>query len=640
MVEWFGDLILVILAVVVMRGLLGIKRGRWITTLIAVLAANLAALFIIRSVYPDLSNISIGGLIAAWALLTVFAMLIAVLIELLSGLVGRRPSPGGLLHPIRRGRLWAKRVVRYGQVGKAFVRSGLLRPGRGQGEVAASRLGRSLRGAMEDAGGLFVKLGQALAQQPQLVTPAVAEELAKLQGEASPADPAAARAVITEDIGSVEDVFAEISSTPLGAASIAQTYLARLHDGREVVVKVQRPGVAEDVQTDLDILHRLGDRLDHRYTWARSAGLKEVIAGFDERTREELDFRIEGGNQIAARRALRDSDPVRIPDVIDGFTTARVLVEERAAGRSIGTHAIFEGWDSEGRQTLADALLSLTLRQMLSGEPFHADPHPGNVFLRPDGRLELIDFGAVGRLDPFERSGLVDLLRGMQTDDPTLMREGVLRIATASRRIDEEALDRELARLASRSVRPDGSLNPKLFEDILFVLRDFGLVLPRSTTSLFRTLATLIGTLQTIAPSYRVMEAAQRVGGEVVGEQITGMSLQQVLMTEAAKQAPILRRLPRELDSIARRLLRGDLRARVSLLSEPDDVRVARGMMNRLVMGVVGGALALSSAVLLSASSAPAPGGVRIVNLLGGIGLFFSVVLLLRLVVQIVRDRD
>ena len=406
-----------------------------------------------------------------------------------------------------------------------------------------------------------------------------------------------------------------------------------------MVVKVQRPGVAQSIDRDLDILERLADRLHRRTGWAKALGLRQLVAGFEERTREELDFRIEGTNMEAARRSLHDTDPVCIPDLLEGFTTSRVLVQGRAPGGSITSPGAFNGWDPDGREALADGLLALVLRQMLGGEQFHADPHPGNVFLRPDGRLELIDFGAVGRLDPYERAGLIDVLQALQTDDPSLMREGLLRIGTATGSVDEEALDRELARALSRGVRPDGTMNPGLFEDLLFVLRDFGILLPRSTLTLFRTLVTLLGTLEVISPGYPLVGAAQRVGTDLLGEQSAiPTTPAEFLKSAAMSNASAMRRLPQEVDAIARRLLHGDLRTRVSLLSEAEDVTVARGLVNRLVMGVVGSALALSGAVMLAADS-PTFNGVRLVNTLGGITLFFAVLVLARLLVQILRDR-
>jgi ubiquinone biosynthesis protein len=231
-------------------------------------------------------------------------------------------------------------------------------------------------------------------------------------------------------------------------------------------------------------------------------------------------------------------------------------------------------------------------------------------------------------------------LRGLQTEDPSLLREAALRIGTHTKRIDTEALDRELARLLSGAIRPDGTVNPDLFSDALFVFRDFGILLPRSTTTLFRTLVTLLGALEVIAPGYSIAEAARRLGGDVVAQQMAPQNLQEFMLRQAMDAGPALARLPREIDELAQTILHGELRAWVSLLSEPEDVRVARGMVNRVVTGLVGSALALSSSILLTAPSPPGPGGVGLLSLLGGIGLFFSVLLMLRLVVQILRERD
>jgi hypothetical protein len=196
-----------------------------------------------------------------------------------------------------------------------------------------------------------------MAQQPQLVSAAVANELAALQEAAAPADLQAARAVIAADIGPPEEIFAQFDEIPLGSASIAQTYAARLNDGRQVVVKVQRPGIADLVERDLDILRRLAGRFDRRTTWARAIGLKELVRGFAERTHEELDFRVEAYNEAYAARSVHDGDVV-VPPVIEGFSTRRVLVEERAPGQSVSSEDAFAGMDAERRRSLADALLS------------------------------------------------------------------------------------------------------------------------------------------------------------------------------------------------------------------------------------------------------------------------------------------
>ncbi len=639
MLGFIISLVILVLAVALVRRLLGIEHGRWSVILIAVLIAEAGAVWVIRITVAPIADLPPRAAFGALALVTVLTMFIVVLVELAAGPHPRR-RVRGIPHPIGGVRRLIGRTVRYAQVSAMAVRHGLLRPSGEDVEVRGSRLGRALSETFEDAGGLFVKLGQAMAAQPHLVTRSVAAELARLQDQATPSDPAASRAVIEREWGSPDEIVDELSVEPIAAASIAQTYVARLKGGTDVVVKVQRPGVRDSIEQDLDILARLTDRLDRRTTWARALGLKELVGGFSERTREELDFRIEARHTELFRQSLRDTDAVVLPQVIEDLSTSRVLVEERIQGQSVGAPDAFEGVSPEGRRALADGLLGLTIRQMLAGELFHADPHPGNVFLQPDGRLALIDFGAVGRLDRFERSGLIDMMRALQTEDPSLLREAALRIGTHTKRIDKEALDRELAHLLSRTMQPGGAVEPALFGDVLFVFRDFGIVLPRSTTTLFRTLVTLLGTLQVIAPGYDLAEGAKRLGGELVAEQVAPKNIEELVLQHAMNAGPVLSRLPRQLDEVSRALLRGELRTRVSLLSEPDDVRVLRTMVNRGVIAVVGSALALSSAVLLTADSTPGPGGVSLMEVLGGIGLFVSVLLLLRLIVQILREHD
>jgi ubiquinone biosynthesis protein len=631
----FVSLGVVILAALVIRRLLGVGRGQWTVTLGAVVAGEAAAVGTLQVVAGDVTALSWNWVPAGLGLVAGYSMLAFALIQMLVRL-GTRRRLTVLLHPIAGTRRLYGRYARYLQVIRIVIRKGLLRSaGDGPG-TRGSRLGRSLAATFDEAGGLFVKLGQAMSAQPQLVTASVASELARLQDQAAPADPAAVLAVIEEEIGAPAEIFADFSEDPVGAASIAQTHFARLKDGREVVVKVQRPGIREAVERDLDILDRLADRLDRQTAWARSLGLKELAAGFAEATREELDFRLEAASIVAARRALRESDPVTIPELMDEFTTDRVLVEERVDGRSIGTPGVLGQLDAGRRRVLADALLGLMVRQMVGGEQFHADPHPGNVFLRSDGRLALIDFGAVGRLNRFERAGLIDILRGLQAEDPALLRQAALRIGQTTGRVDAEALDRELARLLARAVDVRGRLDPAVFGETISVFRDFGILLPRSTTTLFRALMTLTGTLEVIAPGYDLTEGLKRGGGGAVAQQVLPKNLgefAQLAMNEAA----VLNRIPRDIDDVARSLLRGELRTRVSLLSEPEDVAVVRGMLNRVLTAAIGGALALTSAILLTVQ--PRAGqGVSLVEVVGGVGLSFAVLLLLRVVVQTVRE--
>jgi ubiquinone biosynthesis protein len=213
----------------------------------------------------------------------------------------------------------------------------------------------------------------------------------------------------------VAEVFASLDPEPIAAASIAQAYRGRLRGGEAVVVKVQRPGIAEAVDRDLLVLAELARVAETRTAWGADYRVTDLAAEFADRLREELDFRLEARNatEIAA---LTDGDRVHVPVVHSELSTARILVMEWLDGVSVRE---VERIDALGldRARLAETLLRSSLRQMLVDGRFHADPHPGNVLVLADGRLGLIDFGATGRLDPLQQASMREMLVAVQQRD-------------------------------------------------------------------------------------------------------------------------------------------------------------------------------------------------------------------------------
>ncbi|GDY54600.1 hypothetical protein SVIO_052230 [Streptomyces violaceusniger] len=356
------------------------------------------------------------------------------------------------------------RTRRYAHISSIVLRHGL-RPyllGRDGGRTGSREgkrhLARPLRLALEEAGPTFVKLGQMLSTRHDLLPPEYVSELSRLQYQV-PAEP---EAHILEQLrrelgGPVEEIFAEFDSTPLAAASIAQVHLARLHSGRKVAVKVQRPGIRTSVERDLDIICRMARMLEQRARWARALGVVALADGFAVSIQEEMDFRVEARNLATVRAAWERRAPdetIALPAVHDALSSERVLVLEWLPGLPISAGGEFGGENAERRDALARALLTNQLLQILVDGIFHADPHPGNILLLEDGRIGLIDFGSVGRLDSSLRASLTRFLLAVHNADPAAMCDALLEVLARPEEINEQELERALGRFMARHFAP------------------------------------------------------------------------------------------------------------------------------------------------------------------------------------------
>jgi ubiquinone biosynthesis protein len=351
---------------------------------------------------------------------------------------------------------------------------------------------------------MFVKLGQVLSTRADLLPVGVVAELSRLQDQVAPAPPDAVRALLEVELGRpLAEVFAEFDPEPIAAASIAQAYRGRLRSGEAVVVKVQRPGIAESVDRDLLVLAELARVAEARTAWGADYQVTDLAGEFADRPREELDFRLEARNatEIAA---LTDNDQVCVPVVHTELSTARILVMEWLDGVSV-------------RETL---------------------------LVLADGRLGLIDFGAAGRLDPLQQASMREMLVAVQQRDAGLLRSAVLEVASLRRHFDDDQLERALARFMSRHLAAGAAPSAAMFNDLLQLFFAFGINLPPEFSTFFRALVTLEGTLTTLSPGYLVIEAAEQIAAEWARASLAPGSLEELARRELASLALLLRRAP------------------------------------------------------------------------------------------------
>ncbi|MBS1839186.1 MAG: AarF/ABC1/UbiB kinase family protein [Actinobacteria bacterium] len=617
--------------------LLGVRRGWLRQTIAGALGWVIALVIAVGLANWDWSR---DGLLASTVVLAVPA---TMALMLLFDLVAR---PGSLAQGDRAGFVEVPRpiadlrgrvapIARYRELLAILRRHQLL--GRLNGRVDPEEVGRPaevrVREALEEAGGVYVKLGQIAATRIDLLPAGLCEELGRLQSRSAPVPASEVRTVLEQQYGKrVEEVFARFDWSPLAAASIGQTHTAALTGGEEVVVKVQRPGIETTIERDLAALDQLARLAERRTAAGRDLRVSRLATEFGRSLRSELDFRDEA-TATAAMHELLGEGPITVPAVHRELSTRRVMVQERLVGVPLSELAPDADID---REALARQLLTVTVEQLFQVGIFHADPHPGNVMVLEDGSLGLIDFGAVGRLDSIQIQAVIDMLIALTRGDAALLRDGVERVADVGAHVSRDRLERALARLLAEHVGPSGTVDVHALADLIPVLGEFEISLPGDLVVLMRALVTLDGTLGVLSPGFSVVSVGRELAQRESEDRAAG-DPQEILMAALISDLPVLRRLPADLGRTLALASRGSLQVRT--VASEDESRFTRTMWNRTLLAGIGVGLGLVSVLLMGLEIGPrVGGGARLVTLLGVGGLGLGAILLMRVVAAVVRD--
>ena len=630
----------VLLAVVVTSTslrLLGMRRG-WGTALLAGVVGWGIAVVVAHGVNGW--DWGADGLVLHLVAIGIPAtMTVAVALDLLarpgSLAIGERAGLVVAPRPVRAVRRRIAVFIRYRELVRLARREGFGRL-RSTGPDGLDSQGVRLRRVLEGAGGVYVKLGQIAATRVDLLGRDVCDELATLQNRVPPEPRDGIAAVLAAELGDdLDAIFAEFDWEPLAAASIGQTHCARLRTGEAVVVKIQRPGIEATMERDLAALALLAEMAQRRTAFGRGVRSGEMLAQFADGLREELDFRREADAMAEMATRLGGSGAVRVPALHRHLCTRRVLVQERFEGRTVSDLAVL---DTAGvdRGRLADELLRSMLDQIMRLGFFHADPHPGNVFVLDDGTLGMIDFGAVGRLDSIQQSAIVDMMLALGQRDVAMLRDGVERVANVSEATSADELERALARMLAENVRPGGTIDPQVMEQLVVVLSDFGMRLPTDIVLLSRALVTVDGTLRVLCPGRSLITSAMELLSAPSTDPVVDRG--QLVHDELLAILPHIRHLPERIDRILALTAKGELRLRT--VTDEDSRRIMRTLVNRALLGAVGAAVLVVAAVLLVA---PDPGpavadGTGLFEIFGYGGLMAGSVLVLRVVAAVARD--
>ena len=468
-------------------------------------------------------------------------------------------------------------------------------------ESRADELARDL----EKMGPTFIKLGQLLSTRADFLPPAYIQALTRLQDSIDPFSYGEVDAIVSHELGvRISKAFSEFETRPLAAASLGQVHRAWLRDGRAVVVKVQRPGIREIIAEDLDALEDIAEFLDKHTEWGKRYRFVEMLGELRRSLWRELDYRQEARNLLTLNVNLKSFHRIVVPTPIEDFTTSRVLTMEYISGQKITALSPLGRMELMGAE-LAEELFQAYLQQILVDGFFHADPHPGNVFITDDHRVALLDLGMTGQIAPRLQENLLQLLlyvsEGRSDDAATI----AIKIGEVTEQFQETSFRNRIAALvgAQKSATLEQMQVGRVVLEITQASGESGLRVPAELTMLGKTLLNLDLVGRTLDPQFDPNASIRRNGAQMLQERLWKALSPGNLFGGILELKDLLMRLPGRVNQILDVVARNDLKVKVDAIDEQVLIDGMQKVANRITVGLILAALIVGAALMMRIDS-------------------------------------
>jgi ubiquinone biosynthesis protein len=461
---------------------------------------------------------------------------------------------------------------------------------------------KALADDLEKMGPTFIKLGQLLSTRPDLLPMSYIEALARLQDKVEPFSYEEVEAIVSTELGArISKAFAEFDPVPIAAASLGQVHRARLRDGRPIAVKVQRPNIRERVVEDLEALNDVAGFMDNHTGMGKHYEFQKMLEEFRRSLMRELDYRQEATNLATMNDILKEFDGIIVPLPVEDYTTSRVLTMDYIKGQKITSLTPLARMEIDGT-ALAEQLFRAYLKQILVDGFFHADPHPGNVFLTDDGRIALLDLGMVARIAPGLQEKLLQLLLAVAEGRSEEAANFAIRIGDRTDEFDEDEFRRRVAELVGQqqNVNVEQLEIGKIMLEVTRVSGECAIRVPPELTMLGKALLNLDQVGWTLDPDFDPNSAIRRNAIEIMQQRMARSVTPAGIFSSLMDMKDFVETMPRRINKILDRVANNDIRVKVDAIDERRLMEGLQKIANRITMGLVLAALIVGAAMLMN----------------------------------------
>lgn len=454
---------------------------------------------------------------------------------------------------------------------------------------------------LERLGPTFIKLGQLLSTRADLLPGPYLEALTRLQDHIEPFPFEEVDTIVSGEIGvRLSKAFADFELQPLAAASLAQVHRATMRDGREVVVKVQRPNIREQIVEDLEALGQIAQFLDSHTELGKRYDFENMLNGLRKSLLRELDFKLEANNLVAFAENLREFDRIIIPQPVEDFCTSRVLTMEYIAGRKITELSPLRLMEIDG-PSLARELFRAYLKQILLDGFLHADPHPGNVFLTDDDQIALLDLGMVARLLPGFRDNVLRLLLAISEGRGEEAAEVTIRLGEPKPRFDKNEFTKRIGELVAEHA--DASLNRlnsgQVVLEITRISADCWFRLPSEFTLVAKALLNLDRSVFTLDPNFEPAAIIRQRSMEILQRNLMQSLAPANLIGGAVELKEFAEKLPGRVNKILDAVGDNEFKINVDAIDEKIVLEGLQKVANRISLGLILASLIVGASMLM-----------------------------------------